>query len=621
MKSRLIKLLKECDKARATAGPKEKVKLIKIMKECLDKLKQIKLSEDAGLTWDGVSGSTCMYLNEGATAADIAAAISQRIQRGHMDLIKTYGIMDVMDAIREASLFYEGMDEIGSSDVSAMVNSVIKHLERTKKSVEKELDEHGGGGKPRTPWQKFMEAPGAETLAHNQRTVASNEKAMGLAERGGIPGVKHWQSAMEETDTGEYDARKSQPSSKEEQDKVFAKHKERMKNLDKEDVEEAQSMGTALRNTLSKVEPGSKLDKKIKHHNDMVRRFGADSGTMTTAPDGYHIDKKGLVRLGEKGVAEGSEGNWYVRVKGKVLKDKKFNAIPFPSQEAARSKAMELHSKKRIPMSQLKLTTSWMDAPEQGVAEGVWDTIKDKASDLTRDSVQSIIKKAWNVTYWPKVIEPMLKKLDINGKPFYSMVSGSPKVIENDRSQRALLKQYTVDLVFPIDTKKWSSDDLATLKSELSRFEKQPWNKDGLVLFDSPSTSYKYSKNDKQDLVIPVRLTSYENNASNIAEQGVAEGEYDDPRWEPRKPERNVDWDIEQQKQRELDAPKSAPKTVTISDPSGKVVLTFPSTGGYYGDVRYAMSKGFDTEAGDFDIEWKRDSVTESVSPDYVKER
>ena len=69
-----------------------------------------------------------------------------------------------------------------------------------------------------------------------------------------------------------------------------------------------QSMGTALANTLSKVEPGSKLDKKIRHHNDMVRRFGPEAGTMTSAPDGYRIDKKGFVRLGQ-GVAEGFDDN------------------------------------------------------------------------------------------------------------------------------------------------------------------------------------------------------------------------------------------------------------------------------------------------------------------------
>ena len=65
-------------------------------------------------------------------------------------------------------------------------------------------------------------------------------------------------------------------------------------------------------------------------------------------------------------------GNWYIRVNGKVLKDKsgKGNAIPFASKDDAQHHAMRLADKKRIPVSQIKLTKSWMDAPEQGVAEG-----------------------------------------------------------------------------------------------------------------------------------------------------------------------------------------------------------------------------------------------------------
>lgn len=60
-----------------------------------------------------------------------------------------------------------------------------------------------------------------------------------------------------------------------------------------------QSMGTALANSLMRAEPGSKLDKKIRQHNDMVRRFGVEYGTMTSAPDGYRINKKGFIVLGE----------------------------------------------------------------------------------------------------------------------------------------------------------------------------------------------------------------------------------------------------------------------------------------------------------------------------------
>jgi len=73
--------------------------------------------------------------------------------------------------------------------------------------------------------------------------------------------------------------------------------------------------------------------------------------------------------IDEQGVAEGSGGNWYIRVNGKILNDTKFKPEIFSSEDEARSHAMKLADKKRIPLSQIKLTKSWMDAPEQGVAE------------------------------------------------------------------------------------------------------------------------------------------------------------------------------------------------------------------------------------------------------------
>ncbi len=89
--------------------------------------------------------------------------------------------------------------------------------------------------------------------------------------------------------------------------------------------------------------------------------------------------------------------------------------------------------------------------------------------------------------------------------------------------------------------------------------------------------------------------------------QGVAE-EYDpsyDPDYRPyQKPEQDPDaW----KQERDLEEP-AAPTTVTIRDEAGNVVLQFPSTGGYYGDVRYALSKGFDTERGDYDIKWQKNT-------------
>lgn len=63
-------------------------------------------------------------------------------------------------------------------------------------------------------------------------------------------------------------------------------------------VAEAQSMGTALKNTLAKAEPGSKLDNSIKAHNRNIK--AGQAGTLKNAPEGYHFDKKGYCRLGDK---------------------------------------------------------------------------------------------------------------------------------------------------------------------------------------------------------------------------------------------------------------------------------------------------------------------------------
>lgn len=66
----------------------------------------------------------------------------------------------------------------------------------------------------------------------------------------------------------------------------------------KGDLSEAQSMGGALKNSLAKAEPGSKLDQSIKRHNANIK--AGQAGTLKNAPTGYHFDKKGYCRLGDK---------------------------------------------------------------------------------------------------------------------------------------------------------------------------------------------------------------------------------------------------------------------------------------------------------------------------------
>ena len=117
---------------------------------------------------------------------------------------------------------------------------------------------------------------------------------------------------------------------------------------------------------------------EFKPHEDDVAKAQFDKVKGNRGASIYAIDQhsqsipmgslKALRR--KQGVAEGSGGNWYIRVNGKILNDTKFKPVIFSSKDEARSHAMKLADKKRIPLSQIKLTKSWMDAPEPGVAEG-----------------------------------------------------------------------------------------------------------------------------------------------------------------------------------------------------------------------------------------------------------
>jgi len=165
---------------------------------------------------------------------------------------------------------------------------------------------------------------------------------------------------------------------------------------------------------------------------------------------------------------------------------------------------------------------------QQGVQEGFMDTIRGAAKEFTRDSLQRKIKQAWEQTFWPQHIEPALNRIQINGQPFRKMVLGEPRVIENKRSQNAILKQYTVDIVFPIDPEQWSGDEIQYLEGQLQDIQDGAWNPKvhglGLVSFEQPMKSFQYTRGETPDLVIPVRITSLDINRGLVGEQGVSEG-------------------------------------------------------------------------------------------------
>jgi hypothetical protein len=133
-------------------------------------------------------------------------------------------------------------------------------------------------------------------------------------------------------------------------------------------------------------------DRREKHNNSPEEKAKQNKEQQKRLKDTSPKMRKKL-RLPEpkEGVAEGSGGNWYIRVNGKILNDTKFKPVIFSSEDEARSHAMKLADKKRIPLSQMKLTKSWMDAPEQGVAEGEnWSKHNNKrVGGMSKKSVSS----------------------------------------------------------------------------------------------------------------------------------------------------------------------------------------------------------------------------------------
>lgn len=62
----------------------------------------------------------------------VKSALCQRIRVSRLDLITTYGIERVMDAVNEKAEWMGELEEIGSSDVSCWLMDIEATLERQK---------------------------------------------------------------------------------------------------------------------------------------------------------------------------------------------------------------------------------------------------------------------------------------------------------------------------------------------------------------------------------------------------------------------------------------------------------------------------------------------------------
>lgn len=207
---------------------------------------------------------------------------------------------DVSRAIRESAQFRG----IRSPDVQTLAEQVVAHLHE---SVMSEIDlairdAQEDGLDDITIARELAEKYGMR-LPDAQRFVAqwvADNQAESVTEA--TSALAQWKQKVKAAHpTATFEVRKK--TDRYGSDRVEANVGDRMvgyfeKKSGRSNVLEAQSMGGALRNALSKAEPGSKLDHKIKTHNRAVKN-GLDIGKMTAAPDGYHFDKKGYIRLGE----------------------------------------------------------------------------------------------------------------------------------------------------------------------------------------------------------------------------------------------------------------------------------------------------------------------------------
>lgn len=144
-------------------------------------------------------------------------------------------------------------------------------------------------------------------------------------------------------------------------------------------LEEAQSMSDALKNSLAKAEPGSKLDKKIKAHNNSVRYGNGDnkddSSILKKAPTGYHFDKKGYIRLGEgKAISEKAKNPYAI---GMAAAKKEANDEP-PLKKSTINKAHKIAKSIKADESSQKKSEKLDELSPQTMTNYI-----SKASDAT----------------------------------------------------------------------------------------------------------------------------------------------------------------------------------------------------------------------------------------------
>jgi len=302
--------------------------------------------EDESLTSNNPSG-----IPEGMSSVEdnpVSQAITRRILMQRTDLLSKYGPQKVMNAIDEVCDFVGDVEEIGSSDVSGWVKQVEQSL-GGEQVEESGLQAYLGN--------KKYGKKGMDALRKAGREHASKEK---------MASIRTKYDNLDEVDMGQYDAVKSSPKGKEDDD-VFKKFREKVHQYgdelgqrqgEKKEKEVDEGLD-ANQKRVGQLGPTEKITKKNPLRGKLV---GANENFINTV---------------DQAVVTEEEGRPYVCVHAKKGK---CNVTANSSYEAAQ-----------------KAATKWGLKGTAGIDAYVADNPKDSASleegqeDL--DAILRIVKK------------------------------------------------------------------------------------------------------------------------------------------------------------------------------------------------------------------------------------
>jgi len=286
----------------------------------------------------------------------------------------------------------------------------------------------------------------------------------------------------------------------------------------------------------------------------------------------------------EQGVTEAADTHTYYIVNSDTNKNMDG---PFDSREEAE----KVYDRMIARVGNGNMKKNFKIQKKQGVAEGMGAYDNDKGIKHTRESLVAKLEslpKGDDDFEWNRIqaIQQLKQGNPLRARYYMAkMKRGEQGVAEGFLGDR----EYNRVMPF-----------VKRIASEVSDYDRDEFGEELWSLLDQ-----KYGPKFAQSVLDDIDFY-WDTYTELTDQQGVAEGEYDpsyDPDYRPyQKPEQDPDaW----KQQRDLEEP-ATPTTVTVRDAEGNVVLQFPSTGGYYGDVRMALSKGFDTESGDYDIKWQK---------------